>query len=65
MEGIVYMPNGDVEFTGNAGQKADCLLMVASTVTFAGTSSLDYNAAKCPFDPSTIDTTTRIIRVVE
>lgn len=65
LEGIVYMPGGDVLFNGSAGQHADCLLLVASTVNFGGESSLDYDSTKCPFDTSTIDNAARIIRVVE
>jgi len=65
LEGIVYMPAGDVQFNGSAGQSADCLLLVASTVTFSGESSLDYDSSKCPFDTDTIDNASRIIRVVE
>ncbi|MFN2100272.1 TadE/TadG family type IV pilus assembly protein [Altererythrobacter sp. MF3-039] len=65
LEGIVYMPNGDVQFNGSSGQHADCLLLVASTVTFGGESSLDYDSTKCPFDTSTIDNASKIIRVVE
>ncbi|WP_428028427.1 pilus assembly protein TadG-related protein [Altererythrobacter sp.] len=65
LEGIVYMPNGDVQFNGNAGQHADCLLLVASTVNFGGESSLDYDSSSCPFDTSTIENASKIIRVVE
>lgn len=65
LEGIVYLPGGDIEFTGNSGQKADCLFMVASTVTFSGTSTLDYDSSKCPFDTTTVETSSLIVRVVE
>ncbi|SMQ58863.1 Putative Flp pilus-assembly TadE/G-like [Altererythrobacter xiamenensis] len=61
-EGIVYMPNGDVRFNGNAGQHADCLLLIANRVNFAGESSLDND---CPSHIDDVDTTAKIIRVVE
>lgn len=60
--GIVYFPNGDVRFNGNAGQHADCLLLVAQRVNFSGTSSLDNN---CDSHIDSVDTSSRIIRVVE
>ena len=60
--GIVYFPNGDVRFNGNAGQHADCLLLVAQRVNFSGTSSLDND---CPTDIDNLDTRSRIVRVVE
>ena len=61
-EGIVYMPNGDVKFNGSAGQHADCLLLIANRVNFAGTSSLDND---CPAHIEEVDTSAKIIRVVE
>lgn len=62
-EGIVYMPNGTVRFNGNAGQHAECLLLIANRVNFSGTSSLDND---CPTHiEDEVDTTARIIRIVE
>lgn len=61
MQGIIYMPGGDVRFAGSSGQHSECLLMVASRVTFTGTTSIENN---CPsgYDE---DFTARRIRVVE
>ena len=61
-EGIVYMPNGNVTFSGSAGQHADCLLLIANRVGFSGESSLDND---CPSHIDDIDTSAKIIRVVE
>lgn len=61
-EGIVYLPRGNLTFNGNAGQHADCLLLVANRVNFAGTSSLDND---CPSHIEELDTTARTIRIVE
>lgn len=62
MEGIVYMPKGDVRFSGNSGQHADCLLMVVNRANFVGTSSLDNN---CPTDYDDLNLSARRVRVVE
>jgi hypothetical protein len=62
LDGIIYMPGGDLSFTGNSGQHADCLLMVANQVTFAGTTSLDNN---CSADYQDLDLSARVVRVVE
>ncbi|MCJ2178502.1 pilus assembly protein TadG-related protein [Novosphingobium album (ex Hu et al. 2023)] len=62
LDGIVYMPGGDLTFTGNSGQHADCLLMVANQISFAGTTSLDN---KCGSDYSDLDMSARVVRVVE
>lgn len=62
LEGVVYMPSGNISFTGNSGQHSDCLLLVSYRVKFAGDSSLDNN---CSADYSEINTRARIVRVVE
>ena len=62
IEGIVYLPKGNVTFNGNSGQHADCLLLVANRVNFSGTSSLDND---CPSHIEEVDTAARIIRIVE
>ncbi|MEZ5742368.1 MAG: Tad domain-containing protein [Sphingomonadaceae bacterium] len=62
LEGVVYMPSGNISFNGSSGQHADCLLLVSYRVTFSGDSSLDNN---CPADYSEFDTSARIVRVVE
>ncbi|WP_067736603.1 TadE/TadG family type IV pilus assembly protein [Novosphingobium naphthalenivorans] len=62
LDGIVYLPGGDLTFTGNSGQHADCLLMVANQISFSGTTSLDN---KCTSDYSDLDMSARVVRVVE
>ncbi|KHK89679.1 hypothetical protein LK12_19560 [Novosphingobium malaysiense] len=62
LDGIVYMPGGNLNFTGNAGQHADCLLMVANQVSFAGTTSMDNN---CGPEYNDLDLSARVVRVVE
>lgn len=62
LEGIVYLPLGNLAFNGSAGQHADCLLLVANKVDFSGVSSLDND---CPIEYDDFDLSSRIIRVVE
>lgn len=62
LEGIIYMPAGNVRFAGNSGQHSDCLLIVANRVTFTGTTSLDNS---CPSDYDDLNLAARRIRVVE
>jgi len=61
-EGIVYMPSGNITFSGSAGQHADCLLLIANRVTFSGEASLDND---CPANIKDVDTGAKIIRIVE
>lgn len=62
MNGIIYLPNGSIRFNGSSGQHADCLLLVAQRINFAGTSSLD-NVCDSWIDD--IDTSGYLVRVVE
>ena len=62
LEGVVYLPKGNIEFTGSSGQSAECLLLVAHRVTFKGDSTFDNN---CSTDYDPTDWNTRIVRVVE
>ena len=61
-EGIVYMPTGDLSFSGGSTQKADCLLLVTNTVKFTGSSGLGNN---CDSSMNPPPSPARIIRVVE
>ncbi|HSG34204.1 MAG TPA: Tad domain-containing protein [Sphingomonadaceae bacterium] len=60
--GIVYMPNGDVNFTGNSNGTADCLLIVSYRVSFTGDANIGNN---CPSTIDDLDLRDRRIRVVE
>ncbi|MBT0667133.1 pilus assembly protein [Novosphingobium profundi] len=62
LTGVIYMPSGDVRFTGNSGQSAECLLLVAKHVTFAGTSSLNNN---CSSDYANLDLSAPVVKIVE
>lgn len=62
LEGVLYMPKGNLRFAGNSGQHSDCLLIVANRVTLTGTTSLDNS---CPSDYDDLNLTARRIRVVE
>ncbi|WP_284125911.1 Tad domain-containing protein [Parerythrobacter aestuarii] len=61
-DGIIYMPTGDISFSGGATQKADCLLLIAETVRFTGDTGLGNN---CPTYVDSLDTGAKIVRVVE
>ena len=61
MQGIIYMPGGNVRFSGSSGQSADCVRIVANRVTLAGNTAFQNN---CPagYDD---DFSARSVRVVE
>lgn len=40
MEGTVYMPNGNLQYTGGSSTSADCLFLVANRVSFTGSSTI-------------------------
>lgn len=62
LEGVVYMPSGDLRFAGNSGQHADCLMIVVNRVTLTGDTSLGND---CPSDYDDLNFAGRRIRVVE
>ncbi|WFL76611.1 Tad domain-containing protein [Altererythrobacter arenosus] len=62
MEGIIYMPTADLTYNGNASQTAQCLLLITERVRFGGTNRIANN---CNDEIDDIDTSARIIRVVE
>ncbi|WP_435417208.1 Tad domain-containing protein [Parerythrobacter aurantius] len=61
-EGIIYMPTGDISFSGGSTQAAECLLLIAEVVRFTGNSGLGND---CESHIDTLDTSARIVRVVE
>lgn len=62
MEGVVYMPKGDIAFQGNTDGTSKCLLLVSNRVNFTGDAELDND---CPSYLDDIDLSARIIRLVE
>lgn len=62
LEGAIYMPTGDLSYTGGASQSAQCLLIVTERVRFAGNNTIANN---CNDDLDRIDSSARIVRVVE
>ena len=62
MEGVVYMPRGDVTINGSSAQQAQCLLMVVYRADINGNADLQNN---CPTDYDDLDLGARIVRVVE
>jgi Flp pilus assembly protein TadG len=43
LEGIVYMPGGDVSFLGSSGQSSQCFYLIAERVTIGGEAAIDNN----------------------
>ena len=51
LKGITYMPGGNLRYTGGSTNTSECLFLVASRVTFTGTSRIRNN---CPRDPDDV-----------
>ena len=62
MEGIIYMPTADLTYNGASTQSAQCLLMITERVRFGGTNRIENN---CNDEIDNVDTSARVIRVVE
>ncbi|MEZ5682037.1 MAG: pilus assembly protein TadG-related protein [Erythrobacter sp.] len=62
LEGIIYMPTGDLTYNGGATQSAQCLLIVTERVRFGGTNNIENN---CNADVDPWAGRAKVIRVVE
>lgn len=62
LNGIIYMPTGELLYNGNAAQSAQCLLLIGEVVEFGGTNNIANN---CNDDIDRNLATAWVIRVVE
>lgn len=60
--GIVYMPGGNITFTGTSDAISDCLLLVGNRVNFSGDADI-HNS--CPSSMDDLVLTDQRIRIVE
>ena len=61
LEGAVYIPHGDLEFTGTTGMQTNCMQIVTKRVTFIGNSAITNT---CPAGSGAHDFTGRKVRLV-
>ena len=62
LEGVIYMPRGDLFYAGNAGSQARCLFLVAFRVSLSGTSDFIND---CPEEFDDSKPRVRRVRIVE
>lgn len=62
LNGIIYMPTGELLYNGSASQSAQCLLLIGEVVEFGGTNNIANN---CNDDIDRNLATAWVIRVVE
>lgn len=62
LEGIIYMPGGNITYAGTAGSRNECLFLVAFRVTMTGTSNFTND---CPAGYDDSKPRVRRIRIVE
>jgi hypothetical protein len=59
--GAVYMPRGNITYSGSSSTTAQCIVLIANSVDFAGNTAMTNN---CPKDLKD-EVAFRVIRVVE
>jgi hypothetical protein len=59
--GAVYMPRGNISYSGSASVVAQCVVLIANTVDFSGNTNMTNN---CPKDLKD-EVAFRVVRVVE
>ncbi|MBT3701440.1 MAG: hypothetical protein HOG12_07980, partial [Alphaproteobacteria bacterium] len=60
LNGTIYAPDNDVEYSGTASQSSSCLQIISNTVTMSGTSDVladPDDPAGCNSDVVIADTT--------
>ena len=62
LDGVIYMPTGDLTYNGSAQQSAQCLLIVTERVSFGGSNTIANN---CNPDVTQHYADARVVRVVE
>lgn len=62
LEGIIYMPTGNLTYNGDATQAAQCLLLISERIRFGGTNHIANN---CNDEIDANIGTANVIRVVE
>jgi len=62
LDGIIYMPTGELTYNGSSTQSAQCLLMITERVNFGGTNDIANN---CNDEIDNALTNAFVIRVVE
>jgi Flp pilus assembly protein TadG len=61
LEGALYFPKGDLEFTGTSGQDTKCMQIVTKRVSFKGNAAVNNT---CPAGSGAHDFTGRKVRLV-
>lgn len=62
LNGIIYMPTGELKYNGNSAQQAQCLLLIGERIEFGGTNDIKNN---CNDDIDANLGKAKVIRVVE
>lgn len=62
LDGIIYMPTGELTYNGNSAQSAQCLLLITERVNFGGTNDIANN---CNDEIDAALSNAFVIRVVE
>ena len=65
MDGIIYMPTGNLGYNGSSSQSAQCLLIVTNRVSFSGTNKIKNDNDSCATDFTGSRSTAFVVRVVE
>jgi hypothetical protein len=59
--GAIYMPKGNITYSGSSATSAQCIVLIANTVDFSGNTAMTN---KCPKDLKD-EVALRVVRVVE
>jgi hypothetical protein len=47
LDGVIYFPNADLEFTGSSTQAFQCVMVIGWTATFSGSATIQNDTSGC------------------
>jgi Flp pilus assembly protein TadG len=61
LDGAVYLPNGDITFSGDSAQSTKCAMVVALRVTFTGNTNIQNDTTGCTADQTIVGKSVRLV----
>ena len=61
LDGAIYFPKGDVSFTGSTAQAFQCAMVVAYTVEFTGSATVQNDTSVCDADTQVTHKAVRLV----
>ena len=61
LDGAIYLPNGQLTFSGTSGAMTKCAMVVVNQAIFSGTTHLQNNTTGCTADQTVVGKAVRLV----